>query len=83
MSNPALPEHLRNPFAVIPFAEGGFSTTLSYRDRMRLHKIIRKVHLRYLPSELLTSHECDKLLDAFGPKVQEKLLKDAVDLGLV
>jgi hypothetical protein len=83
MSTPRLPEHLRNPHAIIPLADGGFSTTLSYKDRQRLHKIIRKVHLRYLPSHLLTATECDKLLDAFGPKVQETLLRDAVDLGLV
>jgi hypothetical protein len=83
MSTPRLPEHLRNPHAIIPLASGGFSTTLSYKDRQRLHKIIRKVHLRYLPSHLLTATECDKLLDAFGPKVQETLLRDAVDLGLV
>lgn len=83
MSKPSLPEHLRNPFAIIPFADGGFSTSLSVQDRARLHKILRKVHLKYLPTELLTARECDKLLDAFGPKVQETLLKSAVDLGLV
>lgn len=83
MSSLKLPQHLRDPFAIIPEADGGFTTTLSLRDRARLHKIIRKVHLRYLPSELLTAKECDKLLDAFGPKVQETLLRDAVDAGLV
>jgi len=82
MSNP-LPLNLRDPHAIIPFATGGFSTTLSYKDRQRLHKVLRKVHLKHLPSHLLTAVECDKLLDAFGPKVQETLLRQAVDAGVV
>jgi hypothetical protein len=83
MSTLTLPAHLKDPFAIIPEADGGFTTQLSLKDRARLHKIIRKVHLRYLPSELLTARECDKLLEAFGPTVQAKLLKDAIDLQLV
>ena len=78
-----LPVNLRDPFAIIPFAPGGFSTTLSVKDRSRLHAIVRKVHLRYWPKHMLTAHECDKLLDAFGPKVQQTLLKQAVDAGVV
>jgi hypothetical protein len=78
-----LPVNLRDPWAIIPNAEGGFSTRLSVQDRSRLHKVLRKVHLRHLPSHLLTAHECDKLLDAFGPKVQQRLVQLAVDAGVV
>ena len=78
-----LPLNLRDPFAIIPFADGGFSTSLSLKDRDRLHKVIRKVHLRHLPKELLTAKECDKLLDAWGPKVQQRLVQLAVDHGVV
>lgn len=80
---PKLPIYLRDPHAIIPEADGGFSTKLSYQDRKRLHKILRKVHLRHFPAHMLTAHECDKLLDAFGPTVQQTLLKAAVDLRLV
>jgi hypothetical protein len=82
MSRP-LPINLRDPHAVIPFADGGFSTTLSYKDRQRLHKVLQKVHLRHFPAHMLTAYECDKLLDAWGPKVQETLLRQAVDAGVV
>lgn len=78
-----LPVYLRDPHAIIPLADGGFTTTLSFQDRKRLHKIVRKVHLRHFPKHMLTDFECDKLLDAFGPKVTETLLKAAVDRGLV
>ena len=78
-----LPINLRDPHAIIPFAEAGFSTTLSLKDRQRLHTVIRKVHLRHLPAHLLTALECDKLLDAWGPKVQQRLVQLAVDHGVV
>jgi len=82
MSKP-LPLNLRDPHAIIPFASGGFSTSLSFKDRQRLHAIVRKVHLRHFPKHLLTAHECDKLIDAWGPRVHETLLRQAVDAGVV
>jgi hypothetical protein len=78
-----LPVYLRETFAIIPEAEAGFATTLSVKDRRRLHKILRKVHLKFFPAHLITDYECDKLLNAFGPAVQQTLLKAAVDRGLV
>ena len=83
MPTEPLPEFLKDPFAIIPEADGGFSTTLSYADRQRLHKILRKVHLRWMPAHQLNEYECDKLLDAFGPKVQQRLVQEAVDRGFV
>lgn len=83
MSKEPLPEFLKDPFAVIPEATGGFSTTLSFADRQRLHKVLQKIHLRWVPNHMLNEYECDKLLDAWGPAVQQKLLQSAIDAKLV
>ncbi len=81
--NTQLPVYLRDPHAIIPCADGGFSTSLSPKDRKRLHKVLRRVHLRHIPNHMLTAYECDKLLDAFGPKVQATLLKAAIDAKVI
>ncbi len=81
--NTPLPVYLRDPHAIIPLADGGFSTSLSFKDRQRLHKIVRKDHLRHFPKHMLTDYECDKLLDAFGPKVNSTLLKAAIDAKVI
>lgn len=60
---------------------GGFSTQLSLGDRRRLRSIIKKVHLNWYPSEMLTDYECDKLIDAWGPEVAAAEVKKAVDAG--
>ena len=47
---------------------------LSFQDRQRLRKIVKKVHLKFLPEALLTDKEADKMIEALGPSVREKLL---------
>jgi hypothetical protein len=64
-------------------SEGAFSSVLSVADRDRLRLIVRHVHLRYYPQDKLTNYECDKLIDAWGPDVAGRMIKAAVDRGLV
>jgi len=52
---------------------------LSFQERERLRKIVKKVHLKYLPESFLTNKEADKLIEALGPTVREKLLKEYID----
>ena len=52
---------------------------ISYQDRQRLRKIVRKVHLKFLPDHLVNNKECDKLIESLGPKVREKLLKEYIE----
>ena len=79
----SLPDYLTDSAAIIPVADGGFSATITPKDRARLHQILRKVHFRTFPKEWITDRECDKLLDAWGPAVAATLVKAAVDASLV
>ena len=47
---------------------------ISYQERQRLRKIVRMVHLRFLPESSITDKECDKVIESLGPKIREKLL---------
>ena len=47
---------------------------LSYTDRQRLRKIVKKVHLKHLPKSHLTDKEADKMIEALGPATREKLI---------
>lgn len=78
-----LPDFLTDPTAIVPYDENTFSSDITPKDRARLHQIIRKVHLSHFPKHLLTSTECDKLLDAWGPCVAQTLVKAAVDAQLI
>jgi hypothetical protein len=61
--------------------QGGFSTTLSYSDRLKLRAITRKVHLAHLPEHLQTDYECDKLIDIFGPATMAYLIRRTLEGG--
>lgn len=55
---------------------------ISMADRRKLRTIVKKVHLKFLPSDLVTDKECDKLIESLGPRVREKLLKEFIDKKL-
>ena len=52
---------------------------ISYQERQRLRKIVRKVHLKFLPDHLVNNKECDKLIESLSPMVREKLLKEYIE----
>ena len=58
-----------------------FINSLSLKDRRRLRKIVKKTHLSYYPTHMITDYEADKLIDSFAPNVVEKFLKLGVDSG--
>ena len=60
---------------------GGFSTTLSVKDRRRLRDIVRKVHLVHLPGHLITDFECDRVIDAIAPETAAYLIRLNLDKG--
>jgi hypothetical protein len=57
---------------------GGWSSQISMLDRERLRAIVRKVHLRHYPTEMLTNRTCDALIDAWGPVTGEIVIKKAL-----
>jgi hypothetical protein len=59
-----------------------FIGTLSRQDLDLLRGIVRKVHLAYVPREHATEKECDKLIEALGPEIAERMIRFGVDKGL-
>jgi hypothetical protein len=55
--------------------QGGFATTLSYRDRLRLRSIVRKVHMQHFPTEMLNDYEADKMIDVIAPATAAYLIR--------
>lgn len=47
-----------------------------------LRRIVRRVHLQYVPEEFATDKECDKLIESIGPEVAERMIRFGVDRGL-
>ena len=58
-----------------------FVQTLTIRDRRRLRAVVKKIHLKNYPTEMITDYEADKLIESFAPNVVEKFLKLGVDSG--
>jgi len=52
-----------------------FLNTISLKDRRRLRKIVKKTHLSYYPTHMITDYEADKLIEAFGEETVYKMLQ--------
>jgi hypothetical protein len=61
--------------------QGGFSTTLSWPDRLRLRAIVRRVHMAHFPSELVTDREADRMIDVIAPGTAAYLIRLNLDKG--
>lgn len=60
-----------------------FLNGLSLKDRNRLRTIVKNVHLKHYPTEMITNYEADKLIESFGEKTIYELIKQGVDSGNV
>jgi hypothetical protein len=60
-----------------------FVSELSVADLRRLRTIVRKVHMRYHPTELVTDYEADRIIESFGPETAAQLVRTGVDGGYV
>ena len=61
--------------------QGGFSTTLSYSDRLKLPSIVKRVHLEHLPRHQITDYECDRVIDVIGPETAAYLIRRTLEGG--
>lgn len=59
-----------------------FIASLRSDDLSMLRRIVRKVHLAYVPESIATDKECDKLIESLGPEVAERMIRFGVDRGL-
>lgn len=55
--------------------QGGFSTSLTFRDRQRLRAIVKRVHMRHYPGDMVTDYEADKMIDVIAPQTAAYLIR--------
>lgn len=58
---------------------GSFLGRLSFHELQRLRAIVRRVHMRNYRAEFCTDRECDRMIEAMGPRVAEIMVKRAVE----
>ena len=56
-----------------------FVHDLSPEDLRRLREVVKRVHLRHYPQNMINDYEADRIIDAFGPETAGKMVKIAVD----
>ena len=59
-----------------------FINDLKHQDLLRLRRVVRKVHMKNYPENLMTDHEADRIIEAIGPEIAERMVKIAVDRDL-
>ena len=60
-----------------------YEEELSYEDRQKLSKIVKKEHFKHYPKDLrFSDHEADKFIDSLLPETIYKLIKRSVDNGI-
>jgi hypothetical protein len=55
--------------------EGTFSSTLSFQDRQRLRQVVKNVHMKLYPTEMITDKEADKMIDVIAPETARYLIE--------
>ena len=53
--------------------------SLNFEDIQLLRKIVKKVHFKHYPKEMITNKEADKFIYSLTPKITEVLIKTFVD----
>lgn len=52
---------------------------LSHNDLLRLRRAVRRVHMKFYPSDHQTDVECDRIIESLLPETAERLLKRLID----
>jgi hypothetical protein len=55
--------------------EGGFLSQLTFHDRQRLRKVVKMVHMKHYPTEMITDREADKMIEVIAPETQKYLIE--------
>lgn len=55
--------------------EGGFLSQLSWKDRQRLRRITKAVHMKHYPQEMISDYEADRIIEAMAPSTQQYLIE--------
>ncbi|NIA72283.1 hypothetical protein HBA54_27190 [Pelagibius litoralis] len=67
-----------------PLVKESFVANLDRRDLDRLRQVTRVMHHQARPDEpRLSNTDADAMIDEFGPKVGERMLREAVDMRVL
>lgn len=56
-----------------------FLASLSHADLQRLRRITKQVHMSKYPKDFMTDREADRIIEAIGPEVVERMLRRSLD----
>lgn len=59
-------------------AQDSFLHKLSWQQLQQMRRVVRRVHRRHATSDI-SDRECDRIIEALGPKAVEESLKKLVD----
>lgn len=62
---------------------GSFSSQLNAKDLERLRKIVKQVHMKNYPGDMVTDYEADRIIDVLAPETRDYLLRRAIERKLV
>ena len=54
-------------------------SSISFTDLQRLRQIVWEIHFRHLPGVVFDEKEADKLIEALGPEISERMIEKFVD----
>lgn len=64
-----------------PYHHSDWLASLNYEDLQKLRQVVRKVHMKDYPLDVITEREMDRVIEAIGPRVAEQQLKALIDAG--
>lgn len=56
-------------------AQGGFMSELTWKDRQRLRKVTKMVHMKHYPTEMISDYEADRIIEAMAPETMAYLIE--------
>lgn len=59
-----------------------FLNTLSQPERDTLRRVVKVVHMKHHPKDFVNDYEADKIIEAIGPEIAERMIRFGIDKGL-
>jgi hypothetical protein len=60
-----------------------FLSGLSLPDLTRLRECVRRIHMKNHPTDVCTTHEADRIIEALGPLVAEEMIEIGINSKLI
>ena len=60
-----------------------FLSGLSLSDLTRLRECVRRIHMQNHPTDVCTTREADRIIEALGPRVAEEMIEVGINSKLI